>query len=230
MSADTEAHPATLKFLLAVPKVTQSISPALSALHVTRTRLIHHAKAGGSRTFDTTHCTKCGMYLLAGHGSVRVARKQLSRKHGKTQQHVRVLRKSCLVCGEVQDVPVEGGDPPAFAKVGKKKALHISASKLVPDAVSAPLPQPSQGDNTARNTESRSSTIVAETRPSLPAKQTIQAQPSPSQSTDPSGLRNKARAKKKSGLSDMLARNKERQQKERTAGTSRGLAAFLQDL
>ncbi|KAI0699457.1 hypothetical protein BC835DRAFT_1412641 [Cytidiella melzeri] len=202
----SEVHPATLKFQLAIPRVVQSISPAIAALHVTRSRLIHSPNAA-SHTFDTTHCITCGTYLLGGTGSVRVVRKSASRRSGKP--YLRVLRKSCMVCSKEQEVPVD--DPPPGVT---KQPTTTSVNNAVPDFSFIPTPNP-------------------QVSASWPLSTTLTG-PNPSKSTQhpkPTDDRSKARAKKKkSGLSDMLARNKERQEKERSAGGSTGLAAFLQDL
>ncbi len=216
-------HPATLQFQLAVPNVFQTISPALAALHVTRYRLIHSPNAR-SHTFDTTHCTACGTILTGGSGSVRVMRKHAPRKSGKP--YLRVIRRSCEVCGEHQDVPIEGGGAFGFAKVGKQRLQEV-----VPISVSDPAPRTEPvavAEPLAVSIKPAPSPVPPNTPRPIPSS----AQIPRAKGQEPKSMdgRSKSRVKKKSGLSDMLARNKERQEKERSAQGSTGLAAFLQNL
>ena len=222
MATTAEVDPATLKFQLAVPAVAQTISPALAALHITRFRLIHSPNAC-SHTFDTTHCTACGTYLTGCSGSVRAMRQHAPRKSGKP--YLRVLRRSCVVCGEHQDIPIEGGGASAFAKVGKQqqKTLPSSVFKQAPGAELVVAAKPPGATLKPSSLSAMSST------PNPDSSSTQIPRPKGDQPKLVEG-RSKSRAKKKSGLSDMLARNKERQAKERSKEGSSGLAAFLQDL
>ncbi|KAI0763255.1 hypothetical protein BC629DRAFT_1597028 [Irpex lacteus] len=224
MATESEVHPATLKFQLAVPNVIQTISPALAALHVTRYRLIHSPNAR-SHTFDTTHCTACGTLLAGGSGSVRVMRKHPPRKSGKP--YLRVIRRSCEVCGEHQDVPIEEGGASGFAKVGKQRLQEV-----VPISVSDPAPRTEPVavvEPAAVSIKPAPSPVPPNTPSPIPSSS---AQIPRAKSKEPKSVdgRSKSRIKKKNGLSDMLARNKERQEKERSAQGSTGLAAFLQNL
>lgn len=226
MASEPDVDPATLRFQLALPKTAQAISPTLAALHITRTRLLYYGEAG-CRAFDTTHCQRCGIYLLEGTGSVRTARRS-TKKAGVGAKVTTVLRRSCGVCGGRQDVPIDAGNMPVFPRVGKTQ----SKSGLVPQPqikdmqpvekavlISQPL---SSAPTSAAPSSSRPSPMPGSQR-TLPV-----AKPTPQDIQHADG-RSKARAKKKSGLQEMLARSKERQEKER-AGLNGGLAAFLQDL
>lgn len=151
---------------------------------------------------------------------MRVMRKHTVRRSGKPYR--RVVRKSCDVCGQHQDVPIEEGDRPACAKVGKHKALTtlVDHSDLSSDPVIVPKPSGA----------ALKPSLLSVAATSLPRSSVLDPSKSKSQETKPPEARSKARVKKKSGLSDMLARNKERQEKERSAGGNTGLAAFLQNL
>lgn len=222
MALEPGLDPATLKYQLAIPLVVETISPAIAALHVTRSRLIQSSHPSGSNhALDTTHCTACGTYLRGGTGSIRVMRKHAPRKSGKP--YLRVLRKSCLVCGKHQDVPIEEGEPPAFAKTSKRQVLTTPA----------PIPAPSSEPvsvNKPNVAVHKPSPMLASSSTSSPGPSWPQLPKPQGQDTKAMDQRSRARAKKKTGLSDMLARNKERQEKERLTGGNTGLAAFLQNL
>lgn len=222
MTSELELDPATLKYQLAVPRVVESISPALAALHVTRSRLSQSSHAGGSRTFDTTHCTACGTYLRGGTGCIRAMRIHAPRKSGKP--YLRVLRKSCLVCGKHQDIPIEEGEPPALAKATKRQILTASVPNPVPSSELVPANKPPVA------VPKPSPILVVSSSAASPAPSSPQLPRPQGQDTKAIDQRGRARAKKKTGLSDMLARNRERQEKERLTGENTGLAAFLQNL
>lgn len=123
----------TSKFRIQLPLAIQPASRSLAALHATRARLLHHPGPETDVLRDT-HCTKCGVYLLDGAGSVRLVRKA---RHNKAKKNTkspgpkpydRVLRRSCRVCGSVEDVPVFSTD--AGLSVDNDSAGDRAAAKL----------------------------------------------------------------------------------------------------
>ncbi|KAI0092850.1 hypothetical protein BDY19DRAFT_990527 [Irpex rosettiformis] len=233
MATEPDVHPATLKFQLTVPVVAQAISPALAALHVTRFRLIHSPNAR-SHTFDTTHCTACGTLSTEGKesgrgrpGSVRLVRQHAPRKSSKP--YVRILRRSCEVCSEHRDVPIEGDGADGFVQVRKhqRQKQQEEGSALLAISVSNPI--------------SSAESVVALKRsplePSPLSSLSSTPRPGPSKSSTPQPPRPDSTRDEEPepGFKDMVegcTRNKERQARERAAAAagSTGLAAFLQDL
>lgn len=230
---------ATSKFQFSLPYALQSLSPALAALHTTRARLLNHPNLPGD-TFTTTHCSRCGTYLLDGESSVRIIRKT-GGVHGKINgraaaSYTRILRRSCNVCKHEEDVPIDNGNAGLFPKVRRRKAGEKSIDSIPRE----PLPQVPQSKNPLESLpDSRKDSSMSSRAPSVvsahPPRISTPTPTPPTRSPVPqsghlSSSRAKPRPKKKSGLQDMLARNRERQEQERKATGSVGLAAFLENL
>lgn len=226
----------TSKFRIQLPLAIQPASRSLAALHVTRARLLHHPGPETDVLRDT-HCTKCGVFLLDGTGSVRLVRKARRTKGKKNAKspgprpYDRVLRRSCRMCGSVEDVPLE--------KTGRGLSVDNGnvdgpeATKLL-IARTPSVATPPTGQTSA--TSSRPPSVAPNAVPPPPpppsskASTSAEKSPVPSQSRVNLDARAKSRPKKKSGLQDLLARNRERQEQEKKAGAGAGLAAFLQGL
>lgn len=246
----------TSKFRAQLPLAIHPVSPTLAALHATRARLLHHP-GPDTDVLKDTNCTKCGAYLLDGTGSIRTVRKtrkSRTKKGPKTSQpYVRVLRRSCGMCGCEEDLPL-GVAKEAMPKVGP---IAATGPSTLPTQQRAGSSQ-SFAASTSIASQSRSPSIVP-LRQSSPVPSSMHTRPpsaapspiatpalpstanskvstpfklSPAPSPAPSTLdaRAKARPRKKAGLHDMLARNRERQEQEKKAGVGGGLAAFLEGL
>jgi RNase P subunit RPR2 len=157
-----------------------------------------------SAFLDSTHCVKCGSYL--SHGQMaRPARKSSRREDSR-----RVMRRTCVVCGFSHELPVDRGNAASFPRTRKAKASTQPVQKLskVVEYPSLPSPSPSIGSSNPRSA------------------------PNPSPSDHSASARSKLRGRKKSGLQDMLSRNREKEAKQpeaRSEGLG-GLEAFLSGL
>jgi hypothetical protein len=143
-----------------VNNVLLKVNHRLAAVHAVRARRID----------STTHCTKCGSFLLNGDGEIRIGRKDRRRRYHPSA--TRVLQKKCRSCGHCQEVTFSRGD-------------------VKGDSPSPTRPQPQQP------------VAVAVTQKKRP---------------------------KKTGLQDMLSRNREKEQgrlQAKKVQESSGLAAFL---
>lgn len=228
----------TARFRVQLPSVLQHASPALAAFHATKARLLLHP-APEADVLRPTHCVRCGAYLLDGTGTVRAARRPVRGQTRGAKPYVRVLRRSCGSCGGEEDVPLEQAEAvarQACANAGAAKASVQPAlpatQRATPDTPAtvqsrpsslAPSRQPSQTPSTAPSRQ-HSQTPVA--TPPVPSRT---ATPAVGPAQNAPDARAKSRPKKKTGLQDMLARNRERQEQEKKAAGG-GLAAFLQDL
>ncbi|PSS05418.1 hypothetical protein PHLCEN_2v3907 [Hermanssonia centrifuga] len=241
------SEPATSKFQFNLPCVLQPVSPALAALHASRARLLHYPEHT-AEALNLTHCSRCGSYLLDGSGRIRTIRKT-PRAEGKARvgtPSVRVLRRSCSVCGHDEDVPVAKGNAEKFPGVPKRRKTSMKVGTMPPEQ-DATLPEapasrknvasavPTRESTPVNATLSRSSSAVPSLQPSrfttpvpTPSSRSRSSAPAPTPSQS-SSSRSMSRPKKKSGLQDMLARNRERQEQEKKADGG-GLAAFLEGL
>ena len=197
----------TAKYQLSLPFALLPASSSLAALHATRARILHPTE---SAFLDSTHCVKCGSYLLDGQVHMaRPVRKSSARQDGR-----RVMRRICVVCGFSHELPVDRGNAASFPRTRKAKASATATQpvqKLFKSAVEPPLllsPSPSISSSNPRSA------------------------PNPSSSDHSAPAHSKLRGKKKSGLQDMLSRNREKKAKqleERSEGLG-GLEAFLSGL
>lgn len=211
----------TTKYQLSLPFALLAASPSLAALHATRARILNPTE---STFLDATHCLKCGSYLLNADGKVTIERPRKRRKGvAKGDKAITsVLKRTCGVCGFRDDVPVDRGNASLFPKIkkGATPSLPTESSQLFEFTTKA-LGNP----NFDRpSSQPRSSSVASSTHPA-PTLPLHPPQPLPP-------ARSKNRSKKKSGLQDMLLRNKEREEKERLKENhgQGGLAAFLSGL
>ncbi|KZP32995.1 hypothetical protein FIBSPDRAFT_882288 [Athelia psychrophila] len=170
-----------------------------------------HATRGGVR--DAEHCTRCGWHLPA----VRLLRV------GKGPQG-RVRRALCAACGHAGDTVVQRGNAVLFPRVKKKKKRD---NVPVRDN-EAPAPPPST-DAFAR-ADPRGLTTLA------PSASSISIAPPPSPAPPPQ-ITPRDRSRKKPGLQDMLARNRQKEKNKSATDANKakadrggGLAAFLNTL
>ncbi len=242
-SAPAAPHPASTNFHLAAPYI---LPPSLAALHATRARHLYPSDA----LFAGTHCVKCGFPLTADNSQTRSVRQKPRKTKGGNTPTIHVLRRSCRTCNHEEDVPLGAACPPALPKTrdrvrlrrepGTRHQPHASnvATPSPPDMSSlGPIPpQPRLSQQMPSSSTPVSSRPSSETghRPSIspaPSSSTIPRAPKQDVSSVQDQARAKARQKKKLGLHNMLARNRERQEQEkREGGQSAGLSAFLQGL
>ncbi|KAF7793659.1 hypothetical protein EIP86_004774 [Pleurotus ostreatoroseus] len=241
--------PSTSKYQHTLPWALQNIYPALAALHATRTRALHLPNRP-SDPLTSTHCARCGTYLLNGMGTVRTLRKTKRALGGSKARpavsYSRKLRRVCNVCGHAEDIPLDNAKAPSFPRVRRRgadeKSVLIPMKALGKTALLPREPVQSQSDSikgSAASSTSRASSVVsAQNTPrtaslvSTPPPQASakSSSPSASSASESGPTRMRARPKKKSGLQEMLARNRERQEQEKRSGTSGGLSAFLETL
>ncbi|KIM90861.1 hypothetical protein PILCRDRAFT_811351 [Piloderma croceum F 1598] len=200
----------TTQYQFSLPFVLLSASPSLAALHATRARILHPTE---SASLDSTHCMKCGTYLLNGDGAVSIVRPSKGRRSSERVR--RVIRRTCGICGVSHDIPIYSSSGCLFPRISKNATSSGTT-------ISAPM---------------------AQYQPSEEAPETSKRSLSPPQSSSvgsynanftvpPAQRRSKSRAKQKSGLQDMLSRNREKvakQGKVEREGQG-GLTAFLSGL
>jgi hypothetical protein len=101
----------TVTFQSAIPFSVLNASTSFAAFHASRARLSNPTPPA---IFDSTHCPRCGTYLLHGDGQVRLCR----------DDKVTMLRKTCHVCDWSSAKPLDRGNavqfPPA-RKVHKRQ-------------------------------------------------------------------------------------------------------------
>ena len=239
--------PATAAFRSKLPFILQPISPSLAALHVTRARL-QDLPEGSQDAFSSTHCPQCGSYMLHGDAITRIlhSRSRIKVAQGRLAHStsVRYVQRVCRVCEHVQNVPIEHGGASHYPSVRRRAAGKTRAPSPARKAVPVVHPskssvrastgpsQPSSALSSAPS--SRAPSVHPPTQPSTPKTNTPiptrSVKSSEAVSGPPEPHRSKARPKKKTGLQDMLARNRERQERDKQSGASGGLAAFLEGL
>lgn len=172
-------------------------------------------------------------------------------KHSNTR---RFVQRTCAACGHVERIPRSVGSAVLFPKV-RGRALQASCPSVIPansvpgsiatsasasaSKTASPTPAPSSSRSTPIPVPCPNPNPRVSTPPSLPPAQ-IQSQSSAPQSQPHSGPvsqsqaqpppSKKARAKKKTGLQEMLARNKEKQERKQGGAGDSGLASFLSNL
>ncbi|KIJ56804.1 hypothetical protein M422DRAFT_40387 [Sphaerobolus stellatus SS14] len=216
----------------------RTISPGLAALHASRlTRKQHALQSPEQRTPLTPRtCTRCGYASL----SVRVRTRSTSTKgiqpEGNknenkknkekaslpTRTRTRVLERTCPTCGFVEAVPLPRGNAQLYTSVRRRvSAPIVSRSEMqpVPQAqiqAQPCIPSPSP------------SVSASSSKANSMANSPVPASPVPK----PEGVPPK-RNKKKSGLQELLARNRAREEQEKNKmkkGTAGSLSSFLEDL
>lgn len=235
LTMDVDVH--TSKFRNSIPYTLLPVSPSLAALHTRRT-------PRKDTELVTENCTRCGFYLFAGDSSTRVIRNNAKRRRAdgadvrsSNSKTTRARQTTCFQCGWVSVSPLERGSASLFPR--RKRSDSTS--------------QPSNITMDAKSPEQRSiaEAVISfpmdhESRALLPKAESHELSPAPTShmstmdgpsakgvvtSTTP---RSKSRPKKKTGLQEMLAHNRAKEEKARnasnaTAGRS-GLSAFLDSL
>jgi len=198
----------TTKYQLSLPFVLLPASPALVALHATRARILHPTE---SAFLDSTHCVKCGSYL---DGKVFPIKRQ------KSSKGLKVMTRTCGACGFGHKISMDRGNASSFPRTRKSRTATSVPADLLPEVKS----QTSAVEHPS-NLQPSPPAFSSNLRTALPNPTASSSQP-----TTP--VRSKSRPKKKSGLQDMLSRNREKEAKarqEKHEGQG-GLAAFLSGL
>lgn len=213
------------------------ISPQLSALHASRHRLLAQKDPSipvDASTSSTTTCTKCGGFLFPGHGQVRVQTKRVKENKGKRgggedtgSTTVQTLVKSCGLCGYTDHIHMNGtrAARQKFKSVrGAKRGIHVTRLPvaLVPSVIDIPPtmpPPPAISFPTAIVAASPISARGSASSSTL----------SPASIPAPTSMKPRGN-KKRSGLQELLARNKAAQKSDQSTKTSSGLQQFLTGL
>lgn len=184
-----------------LPSALHGISPALSASLAARS----------APTLD--RCHKCGTFILDGSGQVRSSR---SKRKATDTPAPRSLHITCGSCGHLHPVPIHSPCLSHFPTAKKARRAHINSQHVLKESPLSPHPR-------------LSPTPSASCAPQISAEQVNSLKP---HVPSPAPAVNKPRTKKKKpGLQEMLARNRERQEQERAANDkAAGLAAFLQGI
>lgn len=234
--------PATSKFQLALPYILGPVSQGLAALHASRAYRLHPSDP----TLRTTHCPACGAAYIDGGGEYRSVRPGGKREHAKREDKThlkRCLRVSCGLCGHCEELPIDKeGASSCLQPRKRRKVAPSDADIAVPPSTPALTAKSGEAAHAPaeRKPAGRS---VTDVRHKLSTASPVHSSATPTDSgrrrdgktTAPlvptSSSRSKSRSKKPSGLQGLLARNREKQEQERSStGNSSGLAAFLQDL
>lgn len=221
----------TQQFQFNLPFALASLSPALSALHSSRARILHPS---GS-LLSETHCARCGASLVHGCGETRSMR---SSKRGKVANNEgnppsirKFQRRTCIVCGYFEDIPIQRSGP-SFPPPRQKQRTHAghivlpSQNSLIETAsetAPSPHPEPSQ------QPEPHSSLHLPRILPSVSIQSSRSSSREPA-SAPSSSVPSRPKAKtRKPGLQALLARNREMQEQEKRQ-REQGLSTFLQGL
>ena len=230
----------TVNFQLAVPHLLAPVAPSLAALHATRARRLYPSDP----LFSGTHCVKCGTPFIVSDGQTRSTRKRRHTTKSSDGTIVRAVRRSCRSCGHEEDVHLGAACAPAFPKPRDRAryrastnphlsgvAERSSAGMNVPRPVSIPRLSWPLASSSTQVSFREGSTPSAQPTPN-PSSAAHPLATSRNKSTAQDQIKAKARQKKRSGLQNMLVRNRERQEQEkrRDGAQGVGLSAFLQGL
>lgn len=211
----------TLKFQLALPLALHSISPSLSALHTSRARLYSRTHQQANSLVPSFACSKCGTLLVPEAGRIRTKREtnspstSLATSGGvsaSANTKTKTLLKSCLACG-FRDRLV--GDSLTAGAFVSPRRLAKSQRKAELDKTSRPPP-----------------ILEPSASPHAPPPPISIHKVATSSTVIPQAVVKPARAKKRAGLQEMLAQNrqKELEKSKAAAKSSSSLAAFLSEL
>ncbi|KAI0268260.1 hypothetical protein BC834DRAFT_868634 [Gloeopeniophorella convolvens] len=195
-------------FLDALPPVLGQASPSLAAFHAARARSLFPQKDA----LPLARCARCGHSLLDGNSRTRIVREKHKAKRPNSPTQRRIQQSSV-----------------------SREALPAASPATPPTSIPLASPHPAVLVTTPR-TDGVDQTRPLDAPASLPSGAHSSQRSSPSssvsahaQSQDLSKPK-KSRHKQKSGLQEMLARNRERQQHDAANRGPSGLATFLHGL
>lgn len=231
----------TEEYQRALPSAFHALSPQLAALHAIRTKILYREKG---TSFPS--CFRCGSFILPGDGHVRLQRRSQPaprtarsiRESGPYSTSQKVLVRKCNACGHEERIKIaeeQASHFPSVRKASRDKKIALAHIGKVEE----PLLQHATTRLTAITIPAQSVGIrgaVESTQTQNASRHGMQSSSGASidsQTASQSSKPIKSRQnKKRLGLQEMLARNKEQKDKEKEQqGTSRtGLADFLLDL
>lgn len=216
--------PATTKHQLALPYVL-AFAPGLAATHAVRARKRHPASPDDPPILPA-HCPRCGSSLISGASQLRI-RRDPSHTHAQAgghkpsgasapAAHPRYVQQCCGACGHVKKTRLE-----SIATLSRSDTVPAALAEspllqsLRSDAAPAPAREPSLDHRPERRIGPSSDSPPAIAASSVSSAKAV----------------SKSRPKKRSGLQDLLARNREKQEQEKQGKSpGGGLAAFLSGL
>jgi len=212
----------TAKYQLSLPFVLLAASPSLAALHATRARTLHPTE---SASLDSTHCIKCGSYLFNGDGAICIVRPSKRRKSSEREGCRKVMRRTCGICGFSHNIPIDSSSDCLFPRT--RKAMSSGTT------ISAPAEQSQPSEEAPHERAANRSMSLPRSSPFGSYGTITQPGIAPiAPSSGPAAQRRSKSRQKKSGLQDMLSRNRdneEKRKKEKNEGHG-GLAALLSGL
>lgn len=208
--------------------LVHSVSPSLAAYHYLRLRKAQIDS--GSIPFSRNRCSKCGYLLLHGTSNTRLVRFYTTRTNKKRipstprSPIVHSVQQTCTTCGYVNNTllqPVNHNflfhprnlltSPQSSSRPSRPVPQQVTPHTPGTDQLALPDPTPASTDLHP----------PLHSSPSLPPLANAQPQPR----TKP----RKSRPKHKTGLQEILARNRERQRDAADRGSA-GLSTFLHSL
>ncbi|KAJ3722868.1 hypothetical protein F5878DRAFT_600259 [Lentinula raphanica] len=221
----------TAKFQNSIPYTLQSVSPALAALHTRRIRKISTEPTNTDS--QAHHCAQCGFYLFDGDSSTRIVRIKRRRTDAPTRIHngsssSRARQSTCLQCGWVNVTYFDLDSEPASLFPIRKPSLSSKADDSKrPHHDLATVNAIPETDAPHIGFHA----LSAQQQPTSP--QLVNSSRSSAKSDSISvPVKSKSRPKKKSGLHEMLAQNRAKEEKAKNASSNgqTNLAAFLESL
>lgn len=211
MSAITDAY------RHALPMMMQSISPRLAALHASRDKLLSESNASTSNYTSTNACSGCGAMLHPN--TTRRATRKAPRQTGSKPQgssrlalsRLKTVTETCNNCGHVRRHEISRAalkEMPSVRRMRMRRRDIQMEEESVASLPSTPTPAPNPvlSRVTSKDASPSSLTPTTSTTPHPTGS------PTPRTHAESSG---KTRPKKRVGLQEMLARN--RNQKDKAA-------------
>lgn len=248
----------TAKYVHSLAFALHPISPALAACHASRARLLRPPTLHSDstrRSYPPSSCPRCGIFLLDGTGQVRSVHPSTStrkrKRNGKGSSSSSAGRFSeitCSSCGHVERTSRPVGNATLFPKVRRRAPSAASgfdstrtftpipsSSRLPAITVSNPPPTHTPSPSSHQQQPPPSIPILPPPSSSSTHSRSQSSTPQPPQPLPqpppPPTTTKKPRTKKKSGLQELLARNKEKQAGNKEGdGPGSGLASFLSSL
>lgn len=227
MSAITDAY------RHALPLMIQSISPRLAALHVSRVKLLTETSASTSNYTSTNACLSCGAMLhlnatrRATRKAARWTRSKPQGSSGQALSRMRVVTETCDNCGQVRRHEISRRELKEMPSVRRMRSCRVETN-VEEDTFIPPVstfPAPIHILSTVASKPKSPSPSTPSTPNPLPAIESRLIR----SHAEPTG---KSRPKKRVGLQEMLARNRNQKDKAAAAEGKRatGLADFLVEL
>ncbi|KAG8920629.1 hypothetical protein FRC02_000797 [Tulasnella sp. 418] len=246
---------ATLKFRTSLALTLHPISPPLSSLHTSRSRLLNPSSSS-TTPFDQLGCTRCGGLSCT---TTRIRRNEdggnqivnrCSRCGSKKREdlgfeeqkmveksrefpsvRIRARMKKKNVGGAEVGEAAAMSTPPRLPETLKSGSRHGIGNEVKPSA-SVKVDKAVRASSSSEPEKSKSPSLAPPPPPSLP-KPTNNPQPSAPPQPESSTSSSK-RSKKKAGLQQMIARHKEqqlqKQKQDEESSLQSGLSGFLSSL